>query len=371
MRETAWLVHGDIMASFPWRCDVLPCEWARPCRYTARRLETPCKPSTSHNVLEPFIVERRLLPKVWGGSALHDKLGIAPWDNGAPIAGPIGESWELFDRPDGSSKLRGSDTTLADMMSNHAEAIVGRGVPLGHAGSFPLLLKFLDAHQGLSLQVHPDDRQAKGDLGKDECCLILHADADARFVHGVRPGVDRDEFLAKWETAEVEPMLYSFAPAVGDVIHIPPGTPHSIGPGLVAFEVQENSDLTYRFNDWGRGRETHAAAARDILNLVTNDRPPVQRSTSLPDGGELLIATEHFVMRRYELARRIELATHGRYLTITVLNGGGRLQWATGANESSLLVGRCDTVLVPACVSMVAIEPDGAIDFIACDPGTR
>jgi mannose-6-phosphate isomerase len=352
-------------------------------------LETPCKPYTLNNVLEPFLLERRLLPKVWGGSALRDRLGIvvdaahvvgAIAADAKSIAGmPIGESWELFDRPDGSSRLRGSDTTLADLMRDNAEAICGRGVPLGHGGSFPLMLKFLDANQGLSLQVHPDDRQAKGDMGKDECCLILHAGPDARMIHGVVPGTDREEFLDKWETAEIEPMLYSFAPKVGDLVHIPPGTPHSIGPGLVAFEVQENSDQTYRFNDWGRGRETHAADARAVANLVANDRPPVQRSTSLPDGGELLIATEHFVVRRYELQRRIELATHGRYLTITVLDGGGRLQWASGRNESSLQLNKCDTVLVPACVSMVAIEPDaqrdgsteGPIDIVVCDPGTR
>lgn len=334
-------------------------------------LETPCKPSTTNNVLEPFLLERWLLPKVWGGRALQDKLGIPLPGADAADAQPIGEAWELFDRPDGSSKLRGTETRLADLMRSDAEAIVGRGVRLGYGGTFPLMLKFLDAHRGLSLQVHPSDRDAKGDMGKNECCLILHARDDARIVHGVKPGVDRDEFLAKWETAEVESMLYSFAPEVGDLIHIPPGTPHSLGPGVVAFEVQENSDQTYRFYDWGRGRETHADRARDVVNLVANERPPVKRSTSLPDGGELLLATEHFVVRRYELARRIELATSGRYLTLTVLNGSGRLQWASGANESSLAVGKCDTVLVPACVSMVAVEPDGEIDFVACDPGTR
>jgi len=334
-------------------------------------VETPCKLSTTSNVLEPFLLERRLLPKVWGGRALEDVLGIPLPASDAADRDPIGESWELFDRPEGASKLRGMETTLADVMRTDAEALVGRGVSLGHGGSFPLLLKFLDARSGLSLQVHPSDRDAKGDLGKDECCLILHAGEDARIVHGVKPGVDRDEFLDKWQTPAVESMLYSFRPEVGDLVHIPPGTPHGIGPGVVAFEVQQNSDQTYRFYDWGRGRETHADSARDVVNLVVNDKPPVRRSTSLPDGGELLLATDHFVVRRYELAKRIELATNGRYLTLTVLNGSGRLQWVSGANESSLALSRCDTVLVPACVSMVAVEPDGEIDLVACDPGAR
>lgn len=330
------------------------------------RLETPCKPPTAKNVLEPFLLERRLIPKVWGGRALEDLLDIPlPPDNE-----PFGEAWELVDRADGSSKVRGTETTIADLMKQDAEALVGRGVRLGHNGQFPLLLKFLDAHDGLSLQVHPDDRQAKGDMGKNECCLILHAGDDARLVHGLKPGVDRDEFLDKWQTPEVESMLYSFAPEAGDLIHIPPGTPHGIGPGIVAFEVQENSDLTYRFYDWGRGRETHVEDARGVVTMVTNHRPPVQRSTSLADGGELLLATEHFNVRRYSLTRRVELATQSRYLTITMLNGSGRLQWAGGANEGSLAVKKSDTVLVPACISMISIEPDGPIDFVACDPGT-
>lgn len=324
------------------------------------------------------MLERRLLSKLWGGFALQDELGIALSSGdvvsepgrklGEPLA--IGESWELFDRPEGASKIRGTEMTLADLLRQDSDAVVGRGVRLGHNGTFPLMLKFLDAQQGSSLQVHPDDRQANGDMGKDECCLILAARDDARIVHGVVPGTDSDEFFAKWETPEVESMLYSFAPEVGDLVHIAPGTPHSIGPGLVVFEVQENSDQTYRVNDWGRGRSTQVGEARNVVNLVVNDRPPIQRSTSLPDGGELLIATKHFVVRRYELARRIELATLGRYLTLTVLNGGGRLQWVNGANESSLELKKCDTVVVPACVSMVAVEPDGAIDLVVCDPGT-
>ncbi|MCK5942562.1 MAG: hypothetical protein KAI24_11365, partial [Planctomycetes bacterium] len=203
------------------------------------------------------------------------------------------------------------------------------------------------------------------------CCLILSATDDARVVHGVKQGVDRDEFLAKWQTAEVESMLYSFRPEAGDLVHIPPGTPHSIGPGVVAFEVQENSDQTSRFYDWGRGRETHVDDARTVVNMVVNDRPPVHRSTSLPDGGELLLATEHFVVRRYEVAHRVELPTHSRYLTVTCLGGRGRLQWGHGRDEGSLAIGRADTALVPASTPMVAVEPDGPIDFVVCDPGAR
>lgn len=325
-------------------------------------------------MLTPFLVERRLLPKVWGGRALQEQLGIAlpPGDE------PYGESWELFDRPDGASQVRGTETTIGELVRKHPEQLVGRGVPLGHDGSFPLLLKFLDAQVGLSLQVHPDDGQAQLDMGKDECCLILQAADDARIVHGVKPGVSRDEFVERWETDDVEGMVYSFRPEVGDLVHIPPGTPHGIGPGVLCFEVQQNSDLTYRFYDWGRGRETHTDAAKDVLRMVVNDRPPVRPSTSLADGGELLIATRHFVVRRYETQRRVELPTNGGYLTVTALRGAARLQWGTGDAEGSLEMSRADTAVVPACVGHVAIEPRAAtpggtaeVDLVVCGPGGR
>ena len=312
------------------------------------------------------MLERRLLPKVWGGQKLRDLLGIA-----LPSDEPIGESWELFDRPDGASKLRGSDTTIADLTRRDASALVGDGVPLGPGGSFPLMLKFLDAREKLSLQVHPDAAaaQGSGDGPKDECCVVLHADGNARFAYGVQPGVSREEFLRKIDAPEVEELMYWFRPEDGDVVHIPPGTPHGIGPGVFTFEVQQNSDLTYRFHDWGRSRQLHTDESRGVVDVVETLDRPVQRTTALPDGGELLVAGPHFTLRRYELDRGFELATDGRFLTITVLGGGGALRWPGG--ESALSLAKGDTGVVPACVKSVTVEPDDHIDLMVCGPGAR
>ncbi len=315
---------------------------------------------------EPFFLESRLLPKVWGGRALESVLGMQ-----LPPDDAIGEAWLLYDRPEGSSPLRDSDLTLGQLVRRDPEALVGRGVPLGHDGAFPLLLKFLDAREALSLQVHPDDGQAEGDGGKDECCVVLHATPDARIVHGVKPGVDRERFLARWQTTEVEELVYSFRPEPGDLVHIPPGTVHGIGPGVLAFEVQQNSDLTYRFYDWGRGREVHIDRARRVVDVAPNFERPVRRPTSLPDGGELLMAGAHFAVRRYDLRRAALLPTHGRYLAVTVLGGAGRLDWTRDEEHGALPLAACDTLLVPACVDAVAIVPDDHIDLMVCDPGAR
>jgi mannose-6-phosphate isomerase len=311
---------------------------------------------------------------------LRDTLGIDTSGSGvsgsgasgsgasAPGSAKIGESWELFDRPTGSSRIRGSSETVAARTRRCPDELVGRGVRLGYDGAFPLMLKFLDAREALSLQVHPGYEDAKGDLGKDECCLVLHAEEGARFVHGLRPGVTREELLASWGTAAVEPLLYSFQPEAGQLVHIPPGTLHAMGPGVVAFEVQDNSDLTYRLYDWGRDREVHPERARDVVQLVHHEQPPVERSTSLADGGELLLVTERFSVRRYQISDPLELSTEGRFLTITCLNGQGRLAWPGADGAAALSLSKPDTALVPACTPAVTLSPDGQVDLVVCAP---
>ncbi|MBX3465111.1 MAG: class I mannose-6-phosphate isomerase [Planctomycetes bacterium] len=322
--------------------------------------------------LRPFLLERKLLPKVWGGRALEPLLGLS-----LPAGEAIGETWELFDRPDGSSRLRGSDRTLASVLQDAGDDLLGRGVPRGHGGRFPLLLKFIDAREALSVQVHPDDAQARGegDSGKDEAWLVLHAGPRARMIRGLRPDADLERFRAVAHTPAVEPLLWSFAPRPGDTVHVPPGTVHAIGPDVVVFEVQQNSDLTYRLYDWGRPREVHvqkalAVARADEGRVAVADRPVVTPQP-LPDGGRLLVATPHFRLRRYELQRPLALATEGAFLTLTVLGGRGLCGWRSGGDDAPLPLGPGDTVLVPACIADVYLSPIGRLDVVVADPGCR
>ena len=321
--------------------------------------------------LKPFLFERKLLPKVWGGRALEQVLGLS-----LPAGEAIGETWELFDRPDGSSRLRGSERTLADLVRDDGERLLGRGVARGHDGRFPLLLKFIDARAVLSVQVHPDDEQAKceGDSGKDEAWLVLQAGPQARVIRGLRPGVDEAQFRACAHTAAVEPLLWSFAPLAGDTIHIPPGTVHAMGPDVVVFEVQQNSDVTYRLYDWGRPREVHvekalAVTRSDSGRVAVADRPVVEPQ-KLPDGGVLLLATPHFRLRRYDLQRPFTLATEGAFATLTVLAGRGVVGWRSGDTDVPLPVVAGDTVLVPACIESVYLSPIGRLDVAICNPTT-
>ena len=312
--------------------------------------------------LEPFLVERILMPKVWGGQALTQVLGIA-----LPPGEAIGETWELYDRPEGSSRLRHSARTIGQLMRECGDDLVGRGVPRGYGGRFPLLLKFLDARDGLSVQVHPDDQQAMRDrdTGKNECCVVLQAGPEARIVRGLRPGVSREHFVANAATEAVEDLLLSFQPMVGDTIHIPPGTVHAIGPGVVVFEVQQNSDLTYRLYDWGRGREVHVQKALQVLRAdAANDERPVVQPETMPDGGTLLLGTRDFRLRRYSLRQPIQMTTGGRFATITVIAGKAKLQWPGERTFGALPLGRGDTAVVPACVPKYSLVPDEHVNFM-------
>jgi mannose-6-phosphate isomerase len=252
--------------------------------------------------------------------------------------------------------------------------LLGEGVPAAHGRRFPLMLKFLDARDALSVQVHPDDALAAADddSGKNEACVVLHAGPGARFIRGLRPGVDRARFLAAVGTPQLEELLWSFRPEVGDTIHIPPGTIHAIGPGLVVFEVQQNSDLTYRIHDWGRGRAVHvqkAAAAADAQ--PTPSARPVVSPTPLADGGAELVATRDFRVRRYALKQRFELRPDGRFCTVTCVAGGGTLWWPGERVNGTLALATGDTALVPACCPRFDLIPNESMNVLVCDPGVR
>ncbi|MFY9345881.1 MAG: type I phosphomannose isomerase catalytic subunit [Planctomycetota bacterium] len=315
--------------------------------------------------LEPFLVERITLPKVWGGRALATVLGIE-----LPADQQIGETWELYDRAEGSSRLRGRTTTLAELMVE-PEALVGRGVPLGFGARFPLLLKFLDARDHLSLQVHPDDSQAHSDSGKNEACVVLQAGPKGAITYGFQPGVTRERFAQALAAGDVDGLMATFRPEVGDTIHIPPGTVHAIGPDVVVFEVQQNSDLTYRLFDFGRGREVHIPEAMAVMRVEASPGRPVVAPSVLADGGVQLVATPQFRLRRYSLRQRLDLHTGGRFVTVTAIAGRGTLKWPGRRVHGTLDIATGDTVVVPACTARFTLIPNEHLNVILCDPGER
>ena len=203
----------------------------------------------------------------WGGERLRTVYG----KNIAEI--PTGESLEISCIP-GLESRDDAGRTLTELIALYGEKYVGE-----YAGKpFPLLLKLIDAKQPLSVQVHPDNayarREENGKLGKTEAWLILDAPEGAELVYGIVPGTDLDMLRAACEAGKaVEKLLRRVKVRPGDVCYIPAGTVHAIGEGILLYEIQQSSDVTYRFYDWdrtdaqGNRRELHLRKGLDVTDL--------------------------------------------------------------------------------------------------------
>ena len=210
----------------------------------------------------------------WGGRNLETILGRQ-----LP-AGIVAESWEIAAHPNGSSVVANgplAGTELAAVMAAWGEKLVGRRNADALARSrFPLLIKLLDANRWLSVQVHPDDTYAlthEGEWGKTEMWVVLHAEPGAELIYGFDRPVDKTVFAQAIQQGEIDPWLHRVPVRVGDVIFVPTGAIHALGPGIIIAEIQQNSDTTYRVYDWGRPRPIHVQQALDVLdfNLVQPD----------------------------------------------------------------------------------------------------
>ncbi len=229
-------------------------------------------------ILYPLTFQPRFKDRVWGGRNL-ERLYAKP----LPPKVVIGESWEITDRPGDASviingPLAGHD--LRWLMQNHCAALLGNAKPQGK--SFPLLIKILDAQQKLSLQVHPPANKAAqlGGEPKTEMWFIADAAPGAELYVGLQRGITRTDFESKLANGTVADCFHRIAVKAGDTMFLPSGRVHAIGAGLVIFEIQQNSDTTYRVFDWnragldGKPRELHVAQSLESIDF-TDFEPPL------------------------------------------------------------------------------------------------
>lgn len=252
--------------------------------------------------LDPVLVD-----KPWGGRALVDLGRVLP--DGARI----GEAWDVADLaaeqtpvPDPVSRVVGGPhdgRSLGDLVATHRNWLLGEVAPTDD-GRFPLLVKLLDAREHLSVQVHPTPSTVgPGEHLKTESWVVLHAEPGATIFVGLREGTTRDAFVAAAGTPGIVDLLRPVEVAVGDVVHLPTGTVHALGAGVVVAEVQTPSDTTYRFHDWtelyGRApRQLHVASATlAALDAWEHNVGPVVR----PRGDGVLVDEEAYRLTRVRL----------------------------------------------------------------------
>ena len=266
---------------------------------------------------KPLYMER-----VWGGRKLETHYGRYLPDDSKPF----GESWEVVDREDEQSFVEGGEfagKSLHELWSSHREQVFGRGLPSSER--FPLLLKILDAGERLSVQVHPpaDIACRLGGEPKTEMWYVAHAEPGAEIFAGLCAGVTREAFERGSREGITASQVHRIAVSSGDFIFIPSGRLHAIGGGLVIFEVQQNSDTTYRVYDWGRDgldgmpRELHVSESMQCIDFADCE-PEVGVAK-----GDLLVNCPQFKVERWELTAgegRVA-GGNGRFALLAVVDG--------------------------------------------------
>ena len=262
---------------------------------------------------------------IWGGDRLKKEYGkVADFEK-------IAESWELSVRDNAMCAVKNGEyagMTLGEYIGG--DRIGALGSYAEKYDRFPLLIKFIDAADRLSIQVHPDNEYSlehEGELGKTEMWYIIAADEGAKLVYGLKSGCTTEEFARAVKEDRTEEMLDFVEVHAGDVFFIPSGQVHAIGSGILIAEIQQNSDVTYRVYDYKRRqpdgslRQLHTAKAIDVIKLRTeNEINALRYSVHAAEGGEVLASCEYFVTRRYAVDGKAELtAGENSFVSILVL----------------------------------------------------
>lgn len=307
------------------------------------------------------------LPKVWAAPALPQ-----PWSGLLDAPEATGEVWLASSRHHVTPAAGGPAHGLGlDQITARWPRWI-TGDP--QATDFPILLKLLNVGQWLSVQVHPNDQDARRlenePWGKSEAWHVLAAEDGAEIIHGLTPGVGAAEVARKVEQGGLTEVLARVGAKAGDTFHLPAGTVHSTGPGLFIFEIQQASDVTYRFYDWdrpgddGRLRPLHQAQALKVMDVSGPGGPTAPRMLSdAPHARTLLVSDPHFSLISGRLEGQAALARKpAAARVIFVLSGAGRLSWGAGESQA---INPAETWLIPAGLEECGLASvDGPLEYL-------
>ena len=321
------------------------------------------------DLLHPLRFEPIFKRLVWGGRKLATVLR-KPIGEGSEYA----ESWEISDhRLDVSRVADGplAGSTLRELIIAHGERLFGPAV--GPRDQFPLLVKFIDARQDLSVQVHPDDelgRRLANDNGKTETWVVIHADPGSKIYAGLKPGTTRRMMADAVENGIVETLLHSFEAKAGDCILIPAGTVHAIGAGIVLAEFQQMSDATFRLHDWGRvgldgkPRQLHIAESLEAIDFGAGPVSPITPTPEPIPGGtrERLSRSEFFALERLTLVEPATVGEPDRFTILVGVDGEAEIH----SDGMTATIGMGQTLLLPAAIGPCEVTPDGSATLLTC-----
>lgn len=299
----------------------------------------------------PLRLEPQYRDYVWGGRRLRPQ-----------VSGPTAEAWVVDENNRVLDGAHGGQL-LKDLAVAHPTTLLGSAGP-GEGGRFPLLIKLLDSADWLSVQVHPNDAQARalegaGNNGKTEAWYVLHADPGAQLLVGTRPGTTRDDIRRAIHGREILDYVQQRDVLNDECLLMPAGTLHAIGPGLMLYEVQQRSDLTYRVYDWDRpaspSRPLHTEKSLAVINPSSQPQfvPPAAVQPGLR---ATLVQCEYFCLQRLDTGPAgLEMDTHGQtFHALTCIHGNAQIY---GAGWEMALA-RWETVLIPAALGAYRVQSE-------------
>jgi|CXWL01.1.fsa_nt_gi mannose-6-phosphate isomerase len=302
-------------------------------------------------ILNSFLrLEPEYRDYIWGGDRLR------------PGHAPTAEAWVVWE---GDRILSGdlAGRTLGEISSQFGESLLGQRTVSRTGLRFPILIKLLDCAQWLSLQVHPNEQQAVKledslQFGKTEAWHILEAELDAKLIAGVKDDTSPEILAAAIRNGSVIEHVQYAAVSAGDTIFMPAGTLHALGPGLLLYEIQQSSDLTYRVYDWGRP-ETEKRRLHIEKSIQVARADFVAQASPMPAGGDgtrqALVQCEYFSLELLSaISNPIELDTRAEtFHAITMIEGKGVLQ----SNKERVELEKFQTVVVPASLGKYQFQP--------------
>lgn len=316
----------------------------------------------------PLKFKKCFIEKIWGGRAFEEAL-----DMNLPTEAAYGESWEVSSHKNGMSYVENgayAGSSLEELVETRGADLLGEEVVERFEGKFPVLIKYLDVNDRLSVQVHPSDEYAlrvEGEFGKSETWYIIDASEDAKLIMGIKEGVSKEEFLAKTKNNDFEGIFNIISVKKGDFINVNPGLVHASLEGSVLMcETQQNSDTTYRIYDFDREvngelRPLHLDKAADVINF--DERPEISTDDSRQKirlagaTKEELIRNQYFNIDKLMVDGSFTDEINANFKVYSILDGEGEILHS-GERYSAK---KGDTYFIPAGLS---VSVEGRVEIL-------
>lgn len=306
---------------------------------------------------------------IWGGNKLQQEL-----NKNFSSEKRIGESWEISGVQNDISvvangSLKGKD--LNDLIQEYAGQLLGEKNAQKFGAEFPLLIKFIDANDVLSIQVHPDDELAKerhNSFGKTEMWYVLDAEEESNLIVGFNQQVDQNLYQQKLIEGQLEEILNVEKVQKGSTYFIPAGRVHAIGKGILVAEIQQTSDITYRMYDWnrtdaqGNGRELHTELALDAIDYSLEKEYKTKYADNLNESSELA-SCEYFTTNKLTFDREMtkDYSNLDSFVIYMCLDGEFKIEYGA---KKSIPVTKGESILIPAELKNLILKPKGKVEIL-------